>query len=1104
LQLQGTIDWNTNIVLTGDTLINCFPSGYSQSINGVISGTGNLTRIGPATLTIGGSSANTFDGDTYLNEGLTLLNKPGGSAFPSPNRVFIAGANTNAEARELASFQVDYVTVGKDGLLNLNGQYDYLGDLVLNDGGDVQTGAGTLDLSNVGSTLAVSNGAAGGHSTISGNLNANAILMNVLSGATLDVLAAVSGSGFTKTGVGNAYLFSSNSYDGLTIVGDGILWVSNSVALGTTNYGTVVSNGATLVLVGAIGVTNESLTLNGSGESSSWGALDAEYAQTNIWAGPITVNAESTISPWLSTSVLRIIGPITGSGGVTKIGSGTLYFEGSTANTYAGTTRVNSGTLLLKKSVPDGAVPHGLVINGRVQLLALNQIADVSDVTIGGAGLLSLNGYSDYIDELSGGGAVDLGTEYLVIGDGNGSSTYGGVISGTGRLYKFGSSGTITLTGDNLYTGITYVDYGKLVINGYQPQSTAYVWTTGTLGGSGTVGEIYVSSSGGRVAPGTSSGILTCSNVTFTSSSGHYAVDLQGPAAGTGYDQLNVRGTNTLANAALDINLAFTTPVAVGQQFTIINNDGTDLITGVFNGYPEGSYWLQNGFKVVISYFGGSGNNDVVLRLTEVPGVAGAVAVTTGNGDHVIDPNECNNLSLTISNQSGAIMSGVTATLSTTTPGVIISQPYSPYPDIPVNGTALNTTPFQITTLPTFACGTEIDVQLIVQSSLGAFTLPFVLSSGTPAVTANRYDNNTVTNVPDIGTIESTNTVSSWSGGPLTKIAVSLWLVAPFSADMNLTLIAPNGATVDLSSGNGTGANFGTGTADAVRTTFDDDAAMSITAGASPFVGTFRPETSLASLLTSSAVGNWRLRIQDLYGSSYQDTLRAWSLFLYGTTCTSGGGACDLCLAPITGSITNTDLAQTNRIFRDSVIASCGLPKDWPGTQSGSYYYDVYGFTNTTGADACVTVKLTSAGDAQAALYLGSFDPLSISNNYVADAGPTTSTNTFSGTVPAGAPFYVTVNEVHSGAGCPSYALQLSGLLCPPPTLAISPAGTPNNVRVYWPTWAGGYQLEARPTVVSGAWGNVTTEPIVSGGRYNVTNQSLVPPERFYRLQKSE
>jgi hypothetical protein len=34
------------------------------------------------------------------------------------------------------------------------------------------------------------------------------------------------------------------------------------------------------------------------------------------------------------------------------------------------------------------------------------------------------------------------------------------------------------------------------------------------------------------------------------------------------------------------------------------------------------------------------------------------------------------------------------------------------------------------------------------------------------------------------------------------------------------------------------------------------------------------------------------------------------------------------------------------------------------------------------------------------------------------------------------------------------------------------------------------------------AWGTITNEPIVSGGNYNVTNSSVLPNNRFYRLHK--
>ena len=63
---------------------------------------------------------------------------------------------------------------------------------------------------------------------------------------------------------------------------------------------------------------------------------------------------------------------------------------------------------------------------------------------------------------------------------------------------------------------------------------------------------------------------------------------------------------------------------------------------------------------------------------------------------------------------SGAPMTGVVATLSTTTEGVVITQPYTTYPNIPASGNGTNFTPFQISVLPSFVCGTPITNEPIV------------------------------------------------------------------------------------------------------------------------------------------------------------------------------------------------------------------------------------------------------------------------------------------------------------------------------------------------------------------------------------------------------
>jgi len=135
--------------------------------------------------------------------------------------------------------------------------------------------------------------------------------------------------------------------------------------------------------------------------------------------------------------------------------------------------------------------------------------------------------------------------------------------------------------------------------------------TGALIGGSGTTGGLTIHS-GGYLSPGSSPDQLFVDEYLVLESGANYIVEVvtgNQPGDGViGYDQVVVAGTVSLDGANLLLVTTPLTDIRVGQQLTIIDNDASDPVVGLFASLAEGAEVLVEGLPYfTISYVGGGG-----------------------------------------------------------------------------------------------------------------------------------------------------------------------------------------------------------------------------------------------------------------------------------------------------------------------------------------------------------------------------------------------------------------------------------------------------------------------------------------------------------------
>jgi concanavalin A-like lectin/glucanase superfamily protein len=228
--------------------------------------------------------------------------------------------------------------------------------------------------------------------------------------------------------------------------------------------------------------------------------------------------------------------------------------------------------------------------------------------------------------------------------------------------------------------------------------------------------------------------------------------------------------------------------------------------------------------------------------------------------------------------------------------------------------------------------------------------------------------------------------------------------------------------------------------------------------------------------------------------------------------CDSGGGACESCFVA-SGTFTTNTPTLSSPLDPSTPPSICLPAKACPGPfpiPLPPTPFLLHTFSNTSGTQTCVTAQLqfdclaASNVAMHAAAYLGTFDPTDPCLNYLGDNG-VYGTTPFSFSVPAGSNVVIVVSLwVGVDVGCNNYTLELFGLPCPPPALAIANDTAPGKVQVRWSSAYPDYRLQSVNSIDGPGpfpFAPIPTTPALLNGKFSVTNDTTAP-RQFFRLAK--
>jgi autotransporter-associated beta strand protein len=497
LNAGATVTLTNNIELNANGTINT-PNSFNLTASGIVSGVGSLTKEGTGTLTLLGT--NTYSGGTVMTAGTVAL---GNASAMGTGAVSVTGNSTNLALASMTLTNNYVLSSGRSAVMDSGAFTVTMDGLISGQGNFGKQGTGMLILTkdNVYSgTTTISQGTVQlGNGGNSGDLGTGTVTNNakliINRGGTFSLTNLIVGTGSVEINgtatVSMGALSAANTYSGGTLVNGGTVLADgpNNPTQGTLGTGLLTINSGGRVLVtrdnatrstsgyllnagGILEISNgvalhlDGLTMRGgkiagastlTGSGATFGSYNLD---TGLLAGGVAQSSEiSALAGTLNQTGGTILNIQSGAtNGVDLLISGSLVtVSASTGITSTGLTKQGDGLLVLAgtNTFTDGVrIEHGVIRAGSTSAFGLNNAVTLSNR----AGVrLDLNGYSNTLGSISGGGAlggnITMGSGNLTVGADSGTGSFGGVISGTGAVTKNGL-GNQTFTGANTFTGV--------------------------------------------------------------------------------------------------------------------------------------------------------------------------------------------------------------------------------------------------------------------------------------------------------------------------------------------------------------------------------------------------------------------------------------------------------------------------------------------------------------------------------------------------------------------------------------------------------------------------------------------------------------------------